>query len=220
MWSDSLYGHSAIEGADMRGRLVTFEGIDGSGKTSVSRMVCRRLRGEGVSCVWTCEPTRSWLGRAVNRGSEERLSAYTEALLFMADRSEHTREIWEHLRRGRNVICDRYLDSTIAYQGARLARETGGTGSDAVKWLVEMHRPFALVPDLTILLRAPAHICLSRLRSRGGLTKFERLAYLRKVAWVYDRLAQKEPRRFRVVDARQSMELVVAQSLEHVHKIL
>src|SRR5207244_12887061 len=99
---------------------VTFEGIDGSGKTTVSRLVKDRLRSRGHSVFLTSEPTGDWLGETVRRGIEKGVSPLTESFLFLADRAAHIPEIRSHLDPGECVLCDRYADSTYAYQGAHL----------------------------------------------------------------------------------------------------
>ena len=91
---------------------VVLEGIDGCGKSSVARLVAKRL---GTKAVLTREPTDSWIGRAVRRGDKHKVSPYTDALLFMADRAQHTEEISRLLERRKTVVCDRYYHSTVAY---------------------------------------------------------------------------------------------------------
>jgi len=201
----------------MRGKFVTFEGIDGCGKTTVSKQVLRRLQKENVRAVWTCEPTKNWLGNAVRRGWAEKVGVFTEAFLFMADRAEHVDEICGHMGKGKTVLCDRYLDSNLAYQAAGVEDDLT-TGM--MDWLRRAHLPFLLLPDLTLYLRVSPKLGLSRISKRRGRTKFERLAYLRKVARNYDVLADTEPRRIKVVDGSGTLDAVVERCLLEIKKVL
>ncbi|TLZ94154.1 MAG: dTMP kinase, partial [Methanobacteriota archaeon] len=139
---------------------VTFEGIDGSGKTTVSRLVMEKLRSRGHSVFLTKEPTTGWLGDVVRRGVEEDANAITEAFLFLADRSAHIPQIRSHLEKGDVVLCDRYADSTYAYQGARLA----GVLPDPVRFLQNASREWLLSPDLTIFLRVSPELGMERIK--------------------------------------------------------
>lgn len=200
----------------MRGKFVTFEGIDGCGKTTVSKAVLRRLQKEKVNAVWTCEPTRSWLGAAVKRGWAEKVGVFTEAFLFMADRAEHVDEICAHMGKGRTVLCDRYIDSTLAYQAAGVDDDLTAGMMD---WLRRAHLPFLLLPDLTIYVRATPELGLSRISKRRGRSKFEKLAFLRKVARNYDVLAEAEPGRIRVVDGAAPLDSVVDRCVLEIRKL-
>ena len=104
----------------MRGRFITFEGIDGAGKTTIIRRIEPELRSRGYRVVITTEPTRTWLGDAVKRSYDDDIGPLAETFLFLADRARHTIQIREWLARGATVVSDRYADSTYAYQGARL----------------------------------------------------------------------------------------------------
>ncbi len=200
----------------MRGRFVTFEGIDGCGKTTVSKQVLRRLQKEHVKAVWTCEPTKTWLGNAVRRGWAERAGVFAEAFLFMADRSEHVDQICGHMGKGRTVLCDRFLDSTLAYQAAGVEDDLTAGMMD---WLRRAHMPFLLLPDLTLYIRVTPETGLSRISKRKGRTKFERLAFLRKVARNYDALAEMEPRRMKVIDGSGPLDEVVERCLAEIRKL-
>ena len=193
---------------------VTFEGIDGSGKTTVSRLVAEKLRSRGHSIFLTGEPTTDWLGDAVRRGVEENVSPVTEAFLFLADRAAHIPEIRSHMGRGELVLCDRYADSTYAYQGARLA----GVLRDPLRFLQRASEPWVLPPDVTILLRIPAELGLERIKDRTNTVRFEDPHLLRQVAANYDRLAKS--RRFVVVDATRSSEVVTADAISAIEKRL
>ena len=179
---------------------VTFEGIDGSGKTTVSHLVAATLRARGARVFLTGEPTKHWTGEAVRRSYEEDVGALAESFLFLADRASHQEEIRSHLAGGELVLCDRYADSTYAYQGARLQ----GIVSRPSPFLQGMGEPWLIRPDLTLLLRIPADVGLRRISERPAKARFEQLAFLRKVARNYDVLA--EGRRFVVLDARRSVE--------------
>lgn len=188
-----------IAAALLRG-FVTFEGIDGSGKTTVSRRVTERLAARGEKTHITEEPTRLWTGEAVRRAYKDDVGPIAEAFLFLADRAAHQEEIRRYLDAGALVLCDRYADSTYAYQGARLA----GVLEDPVSFLQRITRPWVLEPNLTFLLRIDPEVALGRISGRPEHVRFEESAFLRKVAKNYDALAK--ARRFVVLDARKDAE--------------
>lgn len=193
---------------------VTFEGIDGSGKTTVSRLVAEKLRHRGAAVALTSEPTSGWLGEAVRRGVAEDASPLVEAFLFMADRAAHLPELRTRLEKGELVLCDRYADSTYAYQGSRLA----GIVRDPVRFLQRAGEPWTLEPDLTILLRVPPDVALARIRDRPHPIRFENPTLLTSVAATYDRLAKS--RRFAVLDATRAVDAVVADSVSVIERRL
>jgi len=166
-------------------RFIVFEGIDGSGKTSVAKAIASRLISENA--VLTGEPTKTWLGEAVRRSHAERTDAFTEAFLFLADRTEHTESIRRWLEEGRTVVSDRYFHSTIAYQAAALEEKVR---FDPFEWLIEENRKISIEPDIVFLLRVDPETALRRVNARGSLSKFERLDFLRRVASNYDRLSK------------------------------
>jgi dTMP kinase len=171
--------------------LVVLEGIDGCGKSTVSRTVADRL---GDRAVLTREPTDSWIGRAVKEGDAKEVSPYTDALLFMADRAQHTIEIADLVRQGRLVVCDRYYHSTVAYQTASLRRK--GLG-DNFSWLLDANTRISLKPD------------------RAERSRFERLDFLKEVAQNYERLAAID-KTMVYIDATRPVEQVAGQVLDAV----
>jgi len=193
---------------------VTFEGIDGSGKTTVSHLVLEKLRSRGHSVFLTSEPTTGWLGDLVRRGIEEDVNAITESFLFLADRSAHIGKIRSHLEKGELVLCDRYADSTFAYQGARLV----GVLPDPIRFLQNASRGWLLSPDLTILLRVSPELGMDRIKGRPTKIRFEDLALLRRVAANYDRLARS--RRFAVLDGARSTEVVSEDAVSTIERRL
>ena len=193
---------------------VTFEGIDGSGKTTVSRLVAESLRAKGQSVYLTSEPTKTWLGDAVRHAYDGDVGAVAESFLFLADRAAHLVEIRAHLERRELVLCDRYADSTYAYQGARLA----GLVDDPVRFLQRASESWMVRPDLTILLRVPAELARKRIEGRPNLVRFEDLAFLKKVASNYDRLARS--RRFVVLDGTRGADAVSLDAISAIQKRL
>ncbi len=193
---------------------VTFEGIDGSGKTTVSRLVADRLVSRGVKPFLTGEPTHLWTGDAVRRAYKDDVGPLAESFLFLADRAAHQEEIRRHLAAGELVLCDRYADSTYAYQGARLQ----GVVDRPIPFLQAMTRPWILEPDLTILLKVPAELGLRRISGRPDLIRFEEVTFLRKVARNYDALAKS--RRYVVLDGRQEPDAVAAQCVSAIERRL
>jgi len=97
----------AAESVAVRGRFFVFEGIDGSGKSTVARTMHDRLLAKGRRAVLTAEPTDSWVGDMVRRGNAEAASPFTETLLYVADRAEHTAQIERWVSEGQWVVCDR-----------------------------------------------------------------------------------------------------------------
>jgi len=191
---------------------VTFEGIDGSGKTTVSRVVAETLRSRGHSVFLTSEPTTGWLGEVVRRGIQEDVNVLSESFLFLADRAAHVPLIRSHVERGELVLCDRYVDSTYAYQGARLV----GVVRDPVGFLKDASRGWVLPPDLTILLRVPPQLAIERIKDRPSRIRFEDLTLLRRVAANYDRLAK--ARRFVVLDGTRPAEDVSENAVSAIER--
>jgi dTMP kinase len=181
---------------------VVIEGIDGCGKSTVSKAVADWF---GPCAVLTREPTDSWIGKAVREGCSEEVSPYLDALLFMADRANHTLEIADLLTKGKVVVCDRYYHSTVAYQTAYLRRRSLGDNFD---WLLEANTRISIHPDLTILLTADPEEALGRIGDRGELSRFEKSDFLREVQDNYLRLARIDQTMVQVNASRPPEEVV------------
>ena len=187
--------------------LVTFEGIEGSGKSTQIRRLAARLHTSGVDVVLTKEPGGTDIGRALRRvllsQEGEAPDPSTELLLYAADRAQHLREVVEPaLARGAWVLSDRYLDATLAYQG--YGRELG------VERVLELHRrpPLDRRPLRTVLIDLDPEDSLARARARNhrldiemleGRFEAEQLQFHERVRAGYLELAAGEPERFRVV---------------------
>ncbi|MEA3201507.1 MAG: dTMP kinase [Thermoplasmata archaeon] len=196
-----------------RGLLVTFEGIDGSGKSTALRAVAQQLRAAGHDAREHAEPTPTWLGESVRRALREHANPWSVALLFMADHAEHVLAVERELAEGALVLSDRWSDSTFAYQGAVL----GTPAFDAVRWLRETERAFDRAPDLTLLFDLPVEEALRRVGARGqAIEAFERRDLLEKVRANYLRLAKEEPRRFVGLDAAGAPDAVARDAARHV----
>lgn len=190
---------------------VVLEGIDGCGKSSVARLVVDRL---GKGAILTREPTDSWIGRAVRKGDGHKISPFTDALLFMADRAQHTIKISDLVAKGHLVVSDRYYHSTVAYQAAFLKGHFKG---DPFRWLLEANTRISIRPDLTVLLIIPPEVALRRVGKRGKLSRFERLDFLKEVQRNYLKLARTD-RSIIKVDASQDLEVVVEEVLGQIRK--
>lgn len=190
----------------MRGRLIVLEGIDGSGKTTLGRALAQSL-----GAVFTAEPSEGFVGDALRRAGEEEGHPLLEALLFVADRAHHTHRMVDWLEEGRDVVCDRYYASTLAYQTAAL-------GEGLRPWLRELNDKVIIRPDATLLLDIDPDEGMARVNSRGGTSKFEKLGYLREVRRQYLRLAEEDG--FIIIDASRSQEQVLDEALTKVKEIL
>jgi len=145
---------------------IVFEGIDGCGKSTQARMLADRLAKSGVPVLLTAEPSDSSAGQAI-KSMKTRLSAEEETRLFTEDRRDHVKHVIEPaLREGRTVVCDRYIYSSVAYQGAR------GINPQAI---ISTNREFARPPDITFLLEIHVEAALSRIASKRpeGFSPFE-----------------------------------------------
>jgi dTMP kinase len=198
---------------------VTFEGVDGSGKSTVVKKVVYQLKREGYKVTLTMEPSLTWLGDAVRRSYTEDVSPYTEVFLFMADRATHTDWVRKKIAQGRLVLSDRYSDSTVAYQGALLFRRKGGPLERHIEWLAELNDKIILEPDMTFLLDIDPIRSLRRLDNRNARSKFERLKYLRMVREGYLKIAEMK-KRMLIIDASQPIEDVTAFILNEMKKRL
>ena len=182
---------------------VTFEGIDGSGKSTISKLVYNKLKSEGYDVVLTFEPTDTWIGKQVQKCIETDADPFVTAFTFVADRILHSKQIQEWLDEGKVVLCDRYAESTYAYQGAQLVDEV----EDPVRWLKELSEGRILVPDRTFVFVIDPEASLARIQNRGKLVPFERLSFLEKVQENYLKLAVGG--RFCKVDATLAKDEIV-----------
>jgi dTMP kinase len=184
------------------GRLITVEGIDGAGKTTLARGLVELLAAEGVDAVLLREPGGVELSeriRALVKDPALKIGGRAEALLYAAARAELVEEaIRPQLLAGRWILLDRYVDSSLAYQGA--ARGLGVASVQAINSFATGD----LVPDMTLLLRIDPVVARSRMDDRGeGADRLEGEgdAFFKDVADAYDRLAAADPERFTVLDA-------------------
>lgn len=228
----------------MRGILITFEGIDGSGKSSIAAGVARQIAEEERPpfaerrFLFTAEPTGGEEGRLI-RERLKRSSRRTEVqgerageaeeleelFLFMADHARHLKEtVIPALERGEVVISDRYSDSRVAYQGATLRDVV----PRPLEWVRGLHRPWSVTPNKTILFSIDPALAMERCRSReegsregtNGPEKFEREEFLGEVAANFELMAISEPERFVVVDAARGRAEVLEETMEALAEIL
>jgi len=191
-----------------RGAFICIEGIDGSGKTTQARRLVRSLRLKGFKVVYTIEPSTGEVGKIIRRyvlDRKKRVPVVVEALLFAADRVDHVEKVIKQaLQKGRILVCDRYLYSTLAYQGA--------AGLD-LNWIEQINR-FALAPDLALFLDVSPEVVVERLRSKPKKSVMETLQNQRRVREVYLKMV-KEGRLVRI-DGNKSVDDVAINLLRVV----
>ena len=187
---------------------ITFEGGEGCGKSYQSKALVKRLNTKHIPALLTHEPGGTALGENISRWlkwhHEVSLSATAELLLFSASRNQLVNEvITPALEQGEVVVCDRFYDSTLAYQGYGR-----GLDFDAIKQMNDLSTG-GLKPTLTILLDIPARKGLAR-KSKGRQDRFEKekLAFHEQVRQGYLQLAREEPKRFLVVDALLTKKVI------------
>jgi dTMP kinase len=198
-------------------RFITFEGGDGTGKTTQIRALEDYLRERNRACLVTREPGGTALGKLIRevllKVGESEIASSTELFLYLADRAQHVKEIiLPAIASGKMVLCDRFTDSTLAYQGY-------GRGLD-INWLCRLNETASagITPDLTFLFDCPVGLGLARTAQRRARStidgpqedRFERekFEFHERVRQGFLELASSEPRRFRVIDASGSVEQV------------
>ena len=198
----------------MTGRFITLEGGEGVGKSTQLQALAEALRARGLTVVTTREPGGSAGAEAIRAllmtGSEDRWSARAEALLFAAARADHVEKlIRPALARGDWVLCDRFIDSTRAYQGG-----AGGLSDDEILALHGVGSE-GLMPDRTLVLTLPTSIALSREQARDG-HKVDRFGVRDMVFKIgveanFRRIAMQNPERLKIVNVVGSVEEVTNQ---------
>ena len=202
------------------GVFVVFEGGEGSGKTTQVRLLRAAVEEAGRETVVTREPGGTPTGEAVRRvllDADGDVDPRAEALLYAAARAQHAETVLRPaLLRGAVVLCDRYVDSSIAYQGVGRALGTGII-ADLNRWSTA-----ELVPDLTILLDIPAEEGLARARDVDEPDRLEAagLAFHEEVNAAFRHRAQREPDRYLVLDAREPVDLLQHRIRERVFELL
>lgn len=208
----------------MRGKFITFEGIDGSGKSTQLRLLAGDLRVRGLDVLTTLQPGGTPLGRRLREAfleTEENVHPMAELLLFAADRAQHVNFLIKPaLTEGRIVISDRYADATAAYQGA-------GRGFDekVIQQVIKLATG-GLKPDLTLFFDIPIEKAILRTSARtdeetvkNRMDK-ETADFYNRVRQAYLEIAEREPRRFRVIEASGSINEVHKKVLEIVTEFL
>lgn len=202
-----------------RGLFIAFEGVEGSGKGTQIRLVKEYLESRGLEVLVTREPGGTELGEKLRELLLDRstgpLDAKTEALLFAASRAQHVASVIRPaLAEGKVVLCDRYIDSSLAYQG--WAR---GLGEQDVLTL-NVWATQGLFPDLTILLHLEPEVGLRRTLEEPDRIELEGVEFHAKVADAYLRIAEEHPERFIVVDAADAPERVHEQVVAALERVL
>ena len=204
-----------------KGLFITFEGNDGSGKTTVSQMIYTMLKDRGYPVIYTREPGGIEIAEQIRNvildPKNTAMDARCEALLYAASRRQHLVEkVLPALAEGKIVLCDRFIDSSLAYQG--VAR---GIGIEEVyrinEFAIEGH-----LPDATVFLRVDLETGLARINSRGAKDRLdnESMNFHNLVAKGYDEVCELYKDRMHIIDATQPLEAVVDDTLHQVLEII
>ena len=202
-----------------KGRLITLEGIEGAGKSSHMQFIAEKLQQAGKDVLLTREPGGTTLGEGIRelllKKDAEAMFEETELLLMFAARAQHVQQvILPGINAGKIVICDRFTDSSYAYQG-------GGRGISIEKihqleaWLFSEGLS-GFKPDLTLLLDLSVETGLSRAKARGEADRFEieTVNFFQNARDTYLKIAQDEPDRLKIINAEQNLEAVQSSILE------
>jgi dTMP kinase len=195
--------------------LITLEGIDGSGKSTLHQKLQELLAD--LDPVFTREPGATWVGESVRRAIAEQIDPITEATLFVADHAAHLAKIIRPaLADGKLVISDRYSDSRYAYQTVTLK----GVIPQPEEWLRAMHDGWSIVPDKTFLCVLPIDEALSRLKPQNKREHFEKRDVLENVQNNYLIFARRDPSRFIIVDAMKEKDEIAMFVDDSIRQIL
>lgn len=196
-----------------KGLFITFEGCEGSGKTTVSKYLYNRLKDEGYDVIYSREPggvdIAEQIRAVILNVNNTAMDPRTEALLYAASRRQHLAEVvLPALNEGKIVLCDRFVDSSLVYQG--YAR---GIGIDKV-WELNQFAIDDCMPDMTLYYDVDVEIGLARVRSRGELNRLdsENVEFHKSVRHAYQLIAEKYPERIVTVDSNQCLQTVEEES--------
>lgn len=198
-----------IKGDSLRGLFITFEGGEGAGKSTLIASLASKLKEKGLDPLITREPGGSELGKTIRSWLLDKdslpLSKRAELLLFLADRAQHVEEkLLPALKEGKIILCDRYIDSTLAYQGY-------GRGLNQAELVAGCHLATGgLEPDLTFLLDLPPQVGLSRRQERDRFEE-EEIGFHERVRQGFLALA-KSRSRIHVIDATKPPKVVLQEA--------
>ena len=204
-----------------QGKFITIEGIDGCGKTTVTALLVKRLTSEGYDVVHTREPGGIDIAEQIRSvildPTNTAMDARTEALLYAASRRQHLVEkVLPALQQDKIVICERFLDSSLAYQG--VAR---GIGMDAI-WKINAFAIESHMPDITLLLDVDVKTAMKRMADRQGKDRLdqESMDFHHKVHDAFELIAAMYPERIKKIDANRSIESVVETMRDKLDEVL
>ena len=205
----------------MNGKFITFEGNDGCGKTTISNRIYETLKAEGYDVIYTREPGGIRISEEIRsiilNPENTEMDGRTEALLYAAARRQHLIEkVIPALKEGKIVLCDRFVDSSLAYQG--VAR---GLGIDEVYHVNE----FAIdhhMPDATIFLKVNCEVGLERIASRGKGDRLDQESekFHRMVAQGYEEVVKRYPQRIHIVNAENDVETVFQDTYKKIKELI
>ena len=201
----------------MKAKFITLEGIEGSGKTSSIKSITDLLDKRNISYIVTREPGGSSIGkelRAILLHPDTEVSPEVELMLMLSDRKDHVEKIiLPNLEKGNWVVSDRFMDSSIAYQG-------GGRQLDK-KLIISVAEYLNLPqPDLTLLFDLPVEISLSRVKARGDLDRFEKeeIEFHKRIRNTYLDLATNNSNRIKIIDSSQKIESMLNNVKKAIEK--
>ena len=202
----------------MKAKFITLEGIEGSGKTSSLKGITDLLDKKNISYIVTREPGGSSIGkelRAILLDPETEISPEVELLLMLSDRKDHVEKIiLPNLEKGNWVVSDRFMDSSIAYQGG--GRQLGKKLIISVAEYLNLPQP-----DLTLLFDLPVEISLSRVKARGDLDRFEKeeIEFHKRIRNTYLDLATNNSNRIKIIDSSQKIESMLNNVKQAIEKL-
>jgi len=202
----------------MKAKFITLEGIEGSGKTSSIKSITDLLDKRNISYIVTREPGGSSIGkelRAILLHPDTEISPEVELMLMLSDRKDHVEKIiLPNLEKGNWVVSDRFMDSSIAYQGG--GRQLGKKLIISVAEYLNLPQP-----DLTLLFDLPVEISLSRVKARGELDRFEKeeIEFHKRIRNTYLDLATNNSNRIKIIDSSQKIESMLNNVKKAIEKL-
>jgi len=202
-----------------KGKLITFEGSEGSGKSTQIAFLEKYLKDRNKKVICLREPGGVRISEAIREilldEKNNNMTNECEMLLYMAARSQLVKEeILPALEGGNIVLCDRYLDSTIAYQGYG-----NGVNIDTIK-KVGLFATFGIIPDLTLIFDIDIETGFTRIRRKKDRIEQREISYHQRVSCGYLELAKENPRRIKVIDAHKDKETIREIVINHVDEVL